>query len=102
MNATNLFPVLKTLVAPTFPEPTFRIVVEYFLEGHACSVCAEGEAQVGPSLVDDSHQSAARAAQDDRVDDRQEVDLQTAPFLVLLASSAGATALAPSAALCGS
>jgi len=25
MNATNLFPVLKTLVAPTFPEPTFLI-----------------------------------------------------------------------------
>ena len=25
MNATNLFPVLKTFVAPTFPEPTFLI-----------------------------------------------------------------------------
>ena len=25
MNAKNLFPVLKTLVAPTFPEPTFLI-----------------------------------------------------------------------------
>ncbi len=25
MNATNLLPVLKTFVAPTFPEPTFLI-----------------------------------------------------------------------------
>ena len=25
MNATNLFPVLKTFVAPTFPEPTCLI-----------------------------------------------------------------------------
>ena len=25
MNATNLFPVLKTFVAPIFPEPTFLI-----------------------------------------------------------------------------
>ena len=25
MNATNLFPVLKTFVAPTFPEPIFLI-----------------------------------------------------------------------------